>query len=454
VTLGQDVEVKMPPGREFQLPTDPDHLWDGLKDIGLGIRWVAEVKKADMQIELSGPKWEYKSYTILEIIEDPQKVRNGIVTLIGPDIHEVQPGTSVPMAWDIKVYGKGIGQRHREYIERQMAMSLHGIEGYMAFGTFQAPWMRISKSVVGRLTFPKLCQILHAYVRTVVPHVEAMEFRWIIGAPEVGGIGLIEPLYKLGIQRLKAQEMALTMEDEDVDIFYGCTICKSLAPNHVCAITPSQIPYCGILSYTSAQVTVEMDPEGYIFPMPKGECLNAELGSYTGVDAAVYERSNHQVKHVNIFSAIKYPTTNCGCFEGAAFYIPEVDGLGLAIRRYIGVTPLGIKFSRLAGMISGGSQNHGNKGISVRSIQSKTFLKGDGGWNRIVWMPADMKREVAEYIPEEIYDKIATEEDTIDPIELKEFLKKKKHPIVEKFWKNGEPQPLKVPLPGADWSEE
>ena len=454
MSVGQDVEIRIPPGREFQLPTGPDHLWDGLKDIGLGIRWVAEVKKADMQIELSGPKWEYKSYTILEIIEDPKKVRSGIVTLVGPDIHEVQPGTSVPMAWDIKVYGKGITQRHREYIERQMAMSLHGIEGYMAFGTFQAPWMRISKSVAGRLTFSKLCQVIHAYIRTVVPQVEAMEFRWIIAAPEVGGLELIEPLYRRGIERLKAQEQSIALEDEDVDIFYGCTICKSLAPNHVCAITPSQIPYCGILSYHGAQVTVELDPEGYIFRMPKGECLNAELGSYTGVDAAVYERSNHQVKHVNVFSAIRNPTTNCGCFEGAAFYIPEVDGLGLAIRRYIGVTPLGIKFSRLAGMISGGSQNHGYKGVSLRSIQSKTFLKGDGGWNRIVWMPADMKREIAEYIPEEIYDKIATEEDTIDPIELKEFLKKKKHPIVEKFWKKGEPQPLKIPLPGADWPEE
>jgi len=454
VSVGEYVEIKLPPGREFQLPTDPDHLWDGLQDIGLGIRWVAEVKKADMQIELSGPKWEYKSYTILEVIEDPEKVKDGIVTLIGPDIHEVEPGTSLPFAWDIKVYGPGITQRHREYIERQMAMSLHGVEGYMAFGTFQAPWMRISKAVAGRLTFAKLCQVLHAYVKTVVPQVEAMEFRWIIGAPEVGGLELIEPLYKRGIERLKAQEQAITLEDEDVDIFYGCTICKSLAPNHVCAITPSQIPYCGILSYNGAQVTVELDPEGYIFPMHKGECLDADLGSFTGVDEAVYEKSNHQVRHVNIFSAIRYPTTNCGCFEGAAFYIPEVDGLGLAIRRYIGLTPLGIKFSRLAGMISGGSQNHGHKGISIRSMQSKTFLKGDGGWDRIVWMPADMKREVAEYIPEEIYDKIATEEDTIDPIELKDFLKKKGHPIVEKFWKNGEPQPLNIPLPGADWPDE
>jgi acetyl-CoA decarbonylase/synthase complex subunit beta len=453
VSVGESAAVKIPPGREYQLPTDPDHLWDGLKDIGLGIRWVAEVKKADMQVELSGPKWEYKSYTILEVIEEPGKVRDGIVTLIGPDIHEVEPGSSFPMAWDMKVYGPGITQRHREYIERQLAMSLHGVEGYMAFGSFQSPWMRFSKSVAGRLTFPKLCQVIHAYVKTVVPQVEAMEFRWIIASPEVGGLELIEPLYKVGIQRLKAQELSGSLEDEDVDIFYGCTICKSLAPNHVCVITPSQIPYCGILSYNGAQVTVELDPEGYIFPMNKGECKDEVMGSYVGVDEAVYERSNHQIKHANIFSAIKYPTTNCGCFEGAAFYIPEVDGLGLAIRRYIGVTPLGIKFSRLAGMISGGSQNHGNKGISLRSTQSKTFLKGDGGWNRIVWMPADMKKELAEFIPEEVYDKIATEQDTVDPIELKNFLKEKKHPIVEKYWKNGEPQPLKVPLPGGDWPE-
>jgi len=454
VSVVEEAGVKIPEGRVYQLPTDPDHLWDGLKDVGLGIRWVAEVKKANMQLELSGPKWEYKSYTILEIIEEPGVVKGGQVTLIGPDIHEVEPGTSAPMAWDIKVYGTGITQRHHEYIERQMAMALHGVEGYMAFGSFAAPWMRFGKSIAGRLTFPKLCQILHAYVKTVVPQVEDMDFRWIIGTPEVGGLDLIEPLYRRGGERLKAQELAMSLEDEDVDIFYGCTICKSLAPNHVCAITPSQIPYCGILSYQGAEVTVELDPEGYIFRMPKGECKDALLGSYTGVDEAVYERSNHQVKHANIFSAIRYPTTNCGCFEGAAFYIPEVDGLGLAIRRYVGVTPLGIKFSRLAGTISGGSQNHGYKGISVRSMQSKTFLKGDGGWNRIVWMPADMKQEVAEYIPEEIYDKIATEQDTIDPLELREFLKKVGHPIVEKFWKDGEPVPLDLPLPGAEWPDE
>ena len=104
--------------------------------------------------------------------------------------------------------------------------------------------------------------------------------------------------------------------------------------------------------------------------------------------------------------------------------------------------------------MSGGSQNHGFKGVSVLNIKSPTFAMGDGGWNRIVWLPKDVKTEVADAIPEEIYDKIATEEDCIDVKELENFLREKKHPIVEQYWKDGKPVPVKLPLPGRDWADE
>jgi acetyl-CoA decarbonylase/synthase complex subunit beta len=68
-------------------------------------------------------------------------------------------------------------------------------------------------------------------------------------------------------------------------------------------------------------------------------------------------------------------------------------------------------------------------------------------------MPKTLKLEVADSIPEEVYEKIATEEDCVDPLELKDFLKQKKHPIVEKYWKNGEPVPLEIPFPGEDWAD-
>jgi len=451
----EEAVVKLPPStRTFQLPTDLDHLWDGLDDIGLGLRWLSEVKKADMHIELGGPKWDYMMASVFYIEEDPEKVNDGEMKLIGPDIPEVKPGTSLPGMFTIRIYGRELTQQHQGYVSRQIGTALQGIEGFMLFGQADGLWIRISKDVANRLTFAKISQFCYATARTLVPAVDKVAFFWAIGGPEVGGRELIDPLYawaKKKIEIITAKEL---YDDEDVDTFYGCTICKSLAPNHACVLTPSSLPYCGIIGYDSAKVTAELDPEGYVFTIPKGECLDPDVGHYSGVDEAIWERCNHLVKRVHIYSSIKYPTTNCGCFEAASFYIPEVDGIGLAMRRYTKMTPLGIKFSTLAGMISGGSQNHGFKGLSIAGMASRNFLRGDGGWNRIVWMPADLKRDVADVIPEEIYDRIVTEEETVDALKLKQLLQEKGHPIVKLFWKNGEPQPLKLPLPGEDWPEE
>ena len=62
--------------------------------------------------------------------------------------------------------------------------------------------------------------------------------------------------------------------------------------------------------------------------------------------------------------------------------------------------------------------------------------------------------QLADCIPEELYDKIATEEVGIDVPTIKEFLITKNHPIIEKRWKDGEPIALKVPKPNEDWMDE
>lgn len=452
-TKDEIAALKLPVGRTFKIPTGEEDLWEGMDDVGIGIRWLSEVKKADMQLELGGPKWDYKMFSLFLVEEDPDEIEDGTVTLIGPDIDEVEPGTSVPGGVVIQVYSSTLTPGHREYIERQMGTTMQAIEGWMWFGTADGLWVRINKNMVNRLTFVKLSQALYATIKTLVPEVDKISFLWVIGTPEVGGIEMVEPYFQWAKHKLEVLREVEFYDDEDVDRFYGCTICKSLAPNHVCVLIPSSVPYCGIITYNTAKVTVELDPGGFVFEMQKGECLDPEMGTYAGVDQSIEDKTNRVVRHANIYSSIRYPTTNCGCFEAATFYIPEVDGIGLANRRYMGETPLGIKFSRLAGMISGGAQNHGFKGISVRGLGATTFLKGDGGWNRIVWMPAQMKLDAAEAIPEEVYDRIATEEDAVDPEDLKKFLLDKKHPIVEKYWKDGEPQPLDLPAPGENWPD-
>jgi len=448
--------VRLPPGRVYQLPTDLHQLYEGLEDIGIGPRHIGgHIRKGEWYVEMGGPKWEYISYWMFEVKADPTQVVDGRFTLIGPDIPELPPETSLPFAWDFLIYGPDLTDGHTEYVERMCTMGAGFSEGVMVQGGRGTIWLRISKKVAPRHSFVKLFQAMRATLMTTCPMVEAVESRLVIGTPEVGGLDLIRPLWEEARAKWEVLDAKFaSLEDEDVDVFYGCTICQTFAPNHVCVITPRRVPYCGILSYHGCKVITEIDPMGYAFPMPTGECLDPVTGEFSGVNETVFQKSNHKIRRVFLNSTIKYPTTNCGCFEGISFYIPEVDGIGLVQRRYFGITPLGIHFSKMAGLVSGGAQNHGFKGISVRGMTDPNFLRGDGGWNRIVWVPKDLKQEIAHAIPEEIYEKIATEEDALEPQALREFLKKRGHPIVEKFWKNGEPCPLSLPMPGHDWPEE
>jgi acetyl-CoA synthase len=61
------------------------------------------------------------------------------------------------------------------------------------------------------------------------------------------------------------------------------------------------------------------------------------------------------------------------------------------------MTPIGMKFSTLAGTVGGGLQTPGFMGIGVNFISSKKFLYADGGLKRIVWMTKALKERVKEH---------------------------------------------------------
>jgi acetyl-CoA decarbonylase/synthase complex subunit beta len=128
-----------------------------------------------------------------------------------------------------------------------------------------------------------------------------------------------------------------------------------------------------------------------------------------------------------------YPHTSCGCFEAIAFYIPEVDGVGIVDRGFEGTAVNGLAFSTMANQTGGGKQVEGFNGIAIEYMRSPKFLQADGGWSRVVWLPSNVKERVQDAIPPELRDKIATEKDVTNTTELKDFLKEKGHPIVKKW---------------------
>ncbi len=451
----QQIWDSLPKGEVYQAPTNPDDFFKGITyDISprqFGLR----VRKHDMYCELGGPKHRYSSFFFIEVVGDEERIKDGRVEVIGPEIQDIE-GQSFPFGFWIRYYGKELTEDYLDLLTRWTYFALEEGEGWMLLNTRDTIWLRLHKKYASKHDFKHLGQAMINLCKIQFPLVEKADAKILIATEELGGSKLTKEIIDKVCTPYweRVDESAREFSDEDVDTFYGCTICQTFAPTHVCVVAPDRPPYCGIITWLGAKVMCDLDPYGYIFEMPLGECVDPWGGEYTGVNEKIYEKSNRTYKRVVMYSSITYPQTNCGCFEAAIFYIPDVDGLGLVDRRYGGDTPLGMTFSKLAGLISGGQQNHGYCGISFRTPKSRKFVRADGGWLRIVWMPKEYKQMLAEFIPEEMYDKIATEEDCVDPEELKVFLKRVHHPVVS-LWKNGElPEPLRIPAPNSDWSKE
>jgi acetyl-CoA decarbonylase/synthase complex subunit beta len=140
-----------------------------------------------------------------------------------------------------------------------------------------------------------------------------------------------------------------------------------------------------------------------------------------------------EVNQVWLYTAFDHPHTSCGCFEAVTFYIPEVDGLAVVHRSFKGATVNGLPFSTIADSAAGGRQIDGFHGMSIEYMRSKKFFAADGGWNRVVWVPKEVKERVKDFIPADLVDKVATEEDAKSIDELKAFLKVKNHPVVARW---------------------
>ncbi len=87
----------------------------------------------------------------------------------------------------------------------------------------------------------------------------------------------------------------------------------------------------------------------------------------------------------------------------------------------------------MADSTAGGRQVEGFHGISIEYMRSRKFMHADGGYDRVVWMPIEIKEKIRSFIPEEVYDKIATEKDVSTIPELKDFLVTRQHPVIRRW---------------------
>jgi len=393
------------------------------------------IRRKQMHVELGGPKIEAKFEVVKSRPMD--EIEDGKITVIGPDLKDLEPGKSYPFGIWVDVAGKEVEEELEGVIERRVHEFCNFIEGFMHLNQRYDIWVRLSKKSFekGLNNFKLIGKVLYRLFKSDLSFIEKIQITFVTD-PEKA-----KEMMKKAMEIYEVRDArARGLKDEDVEEFYGCTLCQSFAPTHCCVITPQRYANCGAISWFDGRAAARVDPKGPIFKIERGECVDAFKGEWSGANQAVKENTMGEIARIQLYTSQHkpeqelYPHTSCGCFEAIAFYIPEVDGIGIVDRGFKERTVNGLPFSTMADATAGGRQVDGFHGLSIEYMRSPKFLQVDGGWNRIVWMPSSVKERVKEFIAGDIVDKIATEKDVNTIDELKVFLEKRTHPVVER-WK-------------------
>ncbi len=412
------------------------------KDIPVDVGVIYEgerVRKAEMYVEFGGAEVPNK----FELVKVRQidRIEDGKINIVGPDIMDMSQGSSLPLGILIEVAGEQVEEDLEGVIERRIHYYCNYIEGLMHLNQRYDIWLRLSKKSFekGFDSLRLLGQVLMRLFKGELPIIQKIRITFMTDPEKV------EEFRQEALKTYDERDAkARGLKDEEVDSFYGCTLCQSFAPSHICVITPQRYANCGAISWFDGRAAAKVDPKGPIFKIDRGEALDSLRGEFSGVNQIAKEKSLGEIERVYLYSAFGYPHTSCGCFEAIAFYIPEVDGFGIVHRDFKGPTINGLPFSTMADSTAGGRQIDGFHGISIEYMRSPKFLEADDGWKRVVWVPSAIKERVKTFIPSELEDRILTEKDVQTLDELRDLLKTRGHPVLER-WK--EPPAEKVQEP-------
>ncbi|MBN1802568.1 MAG: CO dehydrogenase/CO-methylating acetyl-CoA synthase complex subunit beta [Candidatus Lokiarchaeota archaeon] len=381
------------------------------------------IRGNQMLVELGGPKIDKK----FELVRINQKAVDGKVVINGPDLKDMEKGKQYPIGIFVEVAGKVLEEDLEAVFERRIHEFLNYINGVMHLNQRYTTWMRVSQQAFekGLNTFELIGTILIRLFKAELPIVEKAQVTFYTNDKEIA-----KP-HAMAMDVYNARdERARGLHDDDVDMFYGCVLCQSFAPTHACCITPDRTSLCGSINWFDARAAAKVDPKGPIYEVPPGECYDKLAGHYSGIDEMMKKRSLGEIEKVYLYSGMEYPHTSCGCFEAIDFLIPEIGGHGIIDRNHDGVALNGLPFSAMANQTGGGKQMPGFNGISIQYIASPKYQQYDGGIETIVWMGKNLKDRVNEFLPADLRDKIATEEDVSDINALQKWLEDVKHPII------------------------
>ena len=389
------------------------------------------IRKADMHNEF----WSSKNPTAeLVMMRQMDEVEDHKITVIGPDLTDAK---ELALATFVEVAGRRMQADFESVIERKFHAWFNYMEGVMHTGQRNQVRVRVSNAAFeAGLTVRHFAEVLYTMIMD--------EFDAVVDKCQVTIITDAAQAEKfrdeVAMPRYAQRDARLeSLTDESVDRYYTCILCQSFAPAHCCVVTPERLGLCGAVSWLDAKATNELDPNGPCQPIFKEGCTDERTGRFDSVDKAIYDSTHGAVETVTLYSILEDPMTSCGCFECICGIEPLSNGFIVVNREYAGMTPAGMTFGELASCTGGGVQTPGYMGHGRHFIASKKFIAAEGGIERIVWMPKELKDDVADRLnktAKELYgidnftDMVADETITTECDALLEWLTEKGHPVL------------------------
>jgi len=392
------------------------------------------IRKEDVFVEMCSTRTKKPSFEFTTTLP-ADKVEDGRVDVIGPDLDKIEPGSGMSMGIVVEVAGARMQKDFEPILERQIHKFINGAQGVWHAGQRDINWIRIGKSAFERgFRLKHIGNIIHTKYHS--------EFSGIIDKVQVKIYTEEEKVKKL-IEEAKVtykqrDERIAGLTDEGVDVFYSCTLCQSFAPDHACIITPERTGLCGAYNWLDGKAAYEINPHGPNQPVEKGECIDPVKGQWKGINEFIAKASHGKLERFNAYSMMEDPMTSCGCFECISCILPMTNGIMTVDRDSAMITPCGMKFSTLAGSVGGGLQTPGFIGHSKLYIGSRKFISADGGLLRLTWMPKALKEELRPMLEkrgkelgvDNFIDMIADETVATTEEETLAFIEKANHPVL------------------------
>ncbi len=390
------------------------------------------VRGEDIYLECGGGRTPMVEWVTTKRMEE---VEDGKVEVIGPEITDIEPGSRLPMAIAVEVAGREMQEDFEPILERQIHHLINYAQGVMHIGQRDIAWIRVAKQAVEKgFKLHHIGDILHAKLHQDFGRIfDKIQVKIYT---EEAKVKEVEEQARAVYGKRDARIEGMT--DETTDTYYSCTLCQSFAPSHVCVISPERTGLCGSYNWMDCKASYEINPTGPNQPVEKGEIIDQKMGQWKGVNDFVLKASRGKIDHYNFYSIVNDPMTTCGCCECIAAVLPMCNGVMTVNREYTGETPCGMKFTTLAGTIGGGLSTPGFVGHGKYNTCQRKFINGDGGIQRIVWMPKSLKEEIGDRLKaraEEIGipdlpDMIADETVGVTEEEILPFLQEKGHPAL------------------------